>query len=593
MKNVIAIATITLLLLQTLYPTLAWNLERPADEINIRKRTENSCTNCEAAVGLGVYIDDYNVDGSDYVNLNVSMTANSRVGITYSYNWYSLDWIDETQLHYKNSYAGVGDDWGTWVNFPPDASGGPSIFRFYGGPGSAEYDKVWICSNGFIAFDDSNLTTPTPPYNIPYNEKPNALIAALWTDLKVDNNAEIITGQHVSPICNYYFVIIWKNVLHKSSGERLTFQIVLEDAPEYYPADRRYAQSNIWISYKSVSAINTHFAVGIEDQQGEKGTGWLYAGSQLQSFNGYTLQFYRYASSYFLKSLTLTFEDTNPNTEFDIDEDFKRRRGYHIENIPGETGEPDTAYRFIEALTGTATLLIDAISLVANPPAWVAAAGFMISATFVTLDLASLLAYNQYSHRQIEVLDRDDSIKQTASATALTYDYVVDASLSIEVQWILMTPRTEHHKLTITAKLEYYEYTVTGETIEKTITTSVLLEIGPDDNDNAGSADTISEGWYHMLYIGGYDENDYYKIYLEKDHSFYVYLEETSSDKANINIYVYDPNGIEKAYKTLYRWLGPPYTNLTLITDKTGYWCIQIELRGGQCFYTLKINTAG
>ncbi len=153
------------------------------------------------------------------------------------------------------------------------------------------------------------------------------------------------------------------------------------------------------------------------------------------------------------------------------------------------------------------------------------------------------------------------------------------------VKWLLRSNVNQTHHLTISAEVAYWN----GSDFVWVVLPIEII-IFPDIRFDG---QIFSPGTYPWLYIGGYDENDYYKIYLEKDHNVQIYLEETSSDKANINIYVYDPNGIEKAYKTLYRWLGPPYTNLTLITDKTGYWCIQIELRGGQCFYTLKINTAG
>jgi len=151
--------------------------------------------------------------------------------------------------------------------------------------------------------------------------------------------------------------------------------------------------------------------------------------------------------------------------------------------------------------------------------------------------------------------------------------------------WILRSPKNYTHQLEIRFELVYF-----NGTAYKKIVQPLLLKVGPDSNNSFETATELSKNQtLKKLYIGGYDENDYYKIYIEKDHSFYVYLEETSSDKANINIYIYDPNGIKRTNQTIEL---PPYsTSLNLTADKTGYWYIQIELRDDQCFYTLTINT--
>lgn len=117
------------------------------------------------------------------------------MGIKYDYDWQDLWWIPEDELWYRNDMVGVGDDWGAWIDFP-SKDGYPFYFRFYGGLGSAEYERVWVSSNGFIAFDNSNSTSPNP-YDIPYPTKPNALIAGIWTDLRIDSSASIITSQWV------------------------------------------------------------------------------------------------------------------------------------------------------------------------------------------------------------------------------------------------------------------------------------------------------------------------------------------------------------------------------------------------------------
>jgi hypothetical protein len=599
MKKLMTIALLLIFVLQTVSIAYAWEVERPAGTIDIIDRTENAYTNGEASVGLGVSIDKYiehfsDYEGADFLNLNVSMTANSRMGIKYDWDWQSLWWIPESELYYRNDMVGVGDD----VIIPIDIPQPPDVyyfaFRFFGGLGSAEYQRLYISTNGFISFDNRSKPSPTPT-DIPSTAQPNALIAAVWSDLNVDSSSSIITG-FWEIFSHLYYVIIWKNVLHKSSGNRLTFEIILENAPQYYPADRRYSQSRIWISYKDVASINTDFTFGIEDQQGAKGLGGLCSGSDLGDLNGYTIEFYQNSNSYFLKRLTLTFQDTNPNTEIEIrEEDPRYLRGWNVQWDVNQPSKPDPTYMFAKALAGTATLLIGAWSLVGNVPMWVAAAGFMIDTVLYGLDRAEEvrdLAYKQYSGAKVVVFDMNDGLWQKANCSALTYDYVVDASLCIVVHWILRTPNDSgSHSLTITAIAEYYEYSIiTGEIIPKNpVSTSVNLKIGPDNNNNFPSAQQISTGWTYRLYIGGYDSNDYYKISVNAGYMIYVYFEETSGiASANIRLYLYNPSQTEKAKITL---TPPPYyTYISFTADSSGTWYIRVEALSGQAFYNLYVS---
>jgi hypothetical protein len=484
--------------------------------------------------------------------------------------------------------VGVGDD----VIIPVDIPQPPDVyyfaFRFFGGLGSAEYQRLYISTNGFISFDNRSKPSPKPS-DIPSTAQPNALIAAVWSDLNVDSSSSIITGFWVI-FSHWYYVIIWKNVLHKSSGNRLTFEIILENAPQYYPADRRYSQSRIWISYKDVSSINTDFSLGIEDQQGAKGLGGLYSGSSLASISGYTVEFRQSSNSYFLKRLILTFQDANTSTQFYIWEDGNGYflRGYNIRWNINQPCQPDSTYMFGKAIAGTATLLIGAFS----PWGWLSAAGFIVDTVLVSLDWAEYLAYNQYSGRQVDVFDMKDGLSQKANCSALTYDYVVDASLSICIHWILRTPNDSgSHSLTITAIAEYYEYSIiTGAIIPKNpVSTSVNLKIGPDNNNNFPSAQQISTGWTYRLYIGGYDSNDYYKISVNAGYMIYVYFEETSGiASANIRLYLYNPSQTEKAKITL---TPPPYyTYISFTADSSGTWYIRVEALSGQTFYNLYVS---
>jgi hypothetical protein len=271
----------------------------------------------------------------------------------------------------------------------------------------------------------------------------------------------------------------------------------------------------------------------------------------------------------------LTFQDTNPQTEFDIKEDWRLQRGYNIRWNEAQPAQPDETYMFAKAVAGTATLLISAISLVAQPPVWVPAAGFIIDTALCSLDWAEMVAYCQYSGRQVEVQDRDDYLEGEASAAALTYDYTVDASLSLIVYWILKTPNAAGgHSLTITAKLEYYEYLPTGELIDKgPITTSINLKIGPDDNNSFPTADEIQPGTSYRFFLGGYDDKDYYKIYVEYGYIINIYATAASSPSVDFYIDLYNPS---QQWKT---GTSHGYShNIYFTADSTGYWFIKASV---------------
>ena len=555
----------------------AWEIERPGDDFNIKERTENAYSNGEASVGLGVGIDDYDEGaseyGGDYVALNVSMTANSRKGITYNCDSESLWWISEDELWYRSDRVGAGDD----VVIPADISQYKDFaFRFYGGFLSAEYQEVYISTNGFISFHSSTQPSPSPA-NIPASAEPNAIIAAVWTDLNIDSSASIITGLWTIS-SRWYFVIIWNNALHKASGQRHTFQIILENAPGYYPTDTRYSQSRIWISYKSVSSINTDFAYGIEDQEGCKGLGDLSSGSSLGYLNETTLRFYQYLNSFFLKRLTINLADTNTQTKINILDNLgcvELLRGHNVRLKSTPPPEPDENLMFYKALGGWATLLLGG------------KAGIIVGIVFTAWDTLEYLAHRQYSTVEYSKLV---NWAQEVYIEAPTYDYVVDATLSIVVHWVLYTPNDgPDHTLTITANLEYYEYSILdGSIIDKPpITTSVNLKIVPDDNNDFGKARLISFGTYTRLYIGVYDESNYYQIKLKKGDKIEVYGEATSSpDKPDFYLFLYDPGKGEPKASSDHGY----YPSLSYTADSPGYWFIEARKHENHGFYSLKVT---
>jgi len=192
--------------------SFAYTMERPSRTIErIGQRDENA-TNVgdEAVVGMGVHVATYreNPDptegpyyGKDGICFRVIATANTRKGIEYDYFTVPISpyWVETT----KPTNI-TGDDSGVWIDIPFGVT-------FYGGPGvqnaSAVYDKVWVCSNGFLSFDsNSNSSIPTP---VPSPSPPNSLIAPYWSDLDP-------TGGSITYYADLIkFVVEWKDVLSK------------------------------------------------------------------------------------------------------------------------------------------------------------------------------------------------------------------------------------------------------------------------------------------------------------------------------------------------------------------------------------------
>ena len=270
MKRVLSVSLILIMTFSAVSLVHAWSIERPGGDINIGERTESGFTDNNASVGLGVVINDYYENFSDYgrdfVHLNVSMTANSRKGIVYSYyddsvsNW----WVDPSQL-YDRSQLGVGNgiDQIIPVAIPQDYNLiGNFVVRFFGGYLSGEYQTVYVSTNGFVSFDNRTQSTPQPT-NIPCNTGPYALVAGVWSDLAVDGTGSIVTGL-TGYLQNWYFVIAYNHVKNEADGQYLTFEIFLGWDRPRDAYDDCYMQSRIAVCYKTTPSISNSFTWGIE-----------------------------------------------------------------------------------------------------------------------------------------------------------------------------------------------------------------------------------------------------------------------------------------------------------------------------------------
>lgn len=446
-----------------------WHMYRPSldpdESLSINETVHNANTSDEASVGIGVnimhYYENWTRDpylGRDGVDFRVAATANTRKGITYAcLGPYSIvEWIDAV-----DPVPGViGDDCGHWLNVTLEYG-----VRFYGGPGydhSAEYDEVWVSSNGFLSFD-SEFTDP-PPTNttMPDPEEPNSLVAVHWADLFVDGQAEVTYYSDSNVFC-----VCWKNVLNQNNGKRQTFEVIIKN-------DRVFerGQNVIEFLYKNVTWTDSDALVGIEDQEGYKGV----TGSSPSS--GEKLEFIPHKESAEIKRLKIKIVKSDPNALIDIDEDPDRLRGI---NVMLENDNQDPTLLYEGAVNNGLTLLMSTATEVVLKSN---AAGIILEASLIGLEAAADYV-KEFSPFKKEEADIEDATTNDTEAhihvkADCAQGWPVDAAVGAQVDWVFTDDNTENHSINVTAELEYTYYNVYGVSYDGEISTSVNLnmEIG-------------------------------------------------------------------------------------------------------------------
>jgi hypothetical protein len=535
MKILLAVLLLALLLLPTIPAALAWEMERPNDCVKMYHRAENCSTDGMVSAGLGMSIDYYDEDhpptGKDQLWLNVSMTANARTGITYGveydapYVWWDAPW--PTNI--------VGDDEGAWIDIPLDYV---LRSRFYGGPSSAEYDRIWVCTNGFVSFQD-NYTTRYPTY-FPNPAKPNAVIAAFWTDLLVDDQASITYGR-VGEYPNFGLAISWNNVLNKGNSQRQTFQIFIRDFINY-------RQSVIYINYKSVVASSTPYSYGIEDQEGMKGVGSTTMGDQTRR----SFRFFQNSNYALLRCLTIDFDENDDSAKILILQNSEYVRGYNLRYSSPEPAD-DPTVMFLLALSGPAVLLLG--STLGGVIALVEVACQVARYVLIAYDAVELVhKFAMLFKEDVEVLDARDSygsfgnppINQGAYAKVLTADNVVDASFGICVLWVFTDDdRSQDHSLKVSATVQYDEYDSLNNFLgSNEVTTSTNLNIIHDAGNTINNARCVTTGEYLAYVDDPLDSNDYYYCDVTVPANKYIYVTMTPlRECADFDLYLYNAGG--------------------------------------------------
>ena len=559
----------------------AWRLERPSDHFTIDERVENATTNGKAEVGLGVHVGYYlensplpPSDGNDdTVALRIVATGNTRRILEYDWSeGFPYLWVDDSSL----SEAWLFDDdiVCLWMHSPetPDPL---CTVRFYGGPGTAEYTDIYVCSNGWLSFyDPMNTTTPSPyqyyEKSIPDTAGLNNFVAPLWRDLKPGDSGYIkirygwcdCWSGTINQKC---FVVSWN--AKDRSGNPQIFQALLQMAP---PGDllggSPIRNSLIYFQYKTVT-IDDSATVGVEDQGGLRGVSYDYHNLR----NNWKVAFGdegvfhdsgRYA---YIADIAIKLSNDEQNAETFIDSSSELVRGTHV-NLNQALPPEDPSEMYTLAIGGTNTLLTTVFSPFYG---WVPGVGFFIECGLMGYEFASYTARKQAAASLFE--------HNNTYARAVGYEpnygtYPVDADLCISAYWILKDQNTADHSLTVTAELCYEELDGYLNVVDrKIITTSVKLTLFDDNNGNINTPPIIVSGTYDRLFIGTHDVYDYYRIYASSGQRISFSASKTSTE-TDFYLFLHNPAGTEVAS-------AGPGSNLYInyFADSSGYWILEVR----------------
>jgi hypothetical protein len=165
------------------------------------------------------------------------------------------NWVEIRAIGRPATWAiGDGDDGNTGL-LPLSLKG--LGFSFYG----ASFDRIAICSNGWLSFTDSSRVDFSPPPSLPDAGAPLALAAPLFTDLDARTPSPGIFYYSDTTGSNNRFIVEWDSVYPLGQSTPVTFEAILDAG-----------DSSILFQYRSSSAGWALGQVsGIQNQAGAIG----------------------------------------------------------------------------------------------------------------------------------------------------------------------------------------------------------------------------------------------------------------------------------------------------------------------------------
>ena len=191
-----------------------------------------------------------------------------------AYGYYAFDNADiapEAPTYDWVEIAGVGVNTGINDSYRHDDETRsfdlPFDFTYYG----TSYDRVSICSNGWLSFGDTYIKLYRN-WTLPADGSPDAMIAAFWDDLANG------TVYHYNDTANHRYIVQWDafGSYNGSYSGNCTFEIILHD-PAHYATDS--GDGLIVMQYQSVTVYGdetTYFTTGIQNEARDVGLTYVY-----------------------------------------------------------------------------------------------------------------------------------------------------------------------------------------------------------------------------------------------------------------------------------------------------------------------------
>jgi len=189
-----------------------------------------------------------------------------------------------------------------------------------------------------------------------------------------------------------------------------------------------------------------------------------------------------------------------------------------------------------------------------------------------------------YNLTQKKVVDGSHLQKAVFEAISIGQPKECELKMGSRV-WVFFDENDLDHWVTITLEIVYFD-----GAIYRQVSIPIRLGILLDKNDSFETAFEIQPGTYPKLFLGRYDAQDYYKIYLAQGQKIDVHVDTTPYIAGNpspvFELYLYDPTRILKANSTN----GLEYyRTVSVISDSTGYWYIETRIITCYGFYTLTV----
>ena len=134
----------------------------------------------------------------------------------------SYSWVEISGIGRPATWTmGDGDDGNTGL-LPLSLKG--TGFSFYG----ASFDRIAICSNGWLSFTDSSRVDFSPPPFLPDAGAPLALAAPLFTDLDVRTPSPGVFYYSDTTGSNNRFIVEWDSVFPLGQSAPVKFEAILD-----------------------------------------------------------------------------------------------------------------------------------------------------------------------------------------------------------------------------------------------------------------------------------------------------------------------------------------------------------------------------